>query len=514
MKHLKAKIVKMDKLNLNKVYVLNPFYHLRHDVHRVILFSRGGTDNLCSRNWCTFIHPLQAALLSFFTYERPLKETIGLLCDFFCRAEEDIVKWVTEYINNPYPIHNNSKYGKIYFPKRVLIKVEEAGDEFKYLQLNANLFLWKKLDLTTRRLYTGPLIVTLMLNNQCVTRCKYCYADTSTIVRNPLSTERLLELIRESSNLNVERVNLMGGEVFLHKEWHILLKELVLLNIAPEFLSTKMPPNEEVISKLKECGYKGILQISLDACDDEVLHKSIGTKYGYAKQMLNGIHLLDKHGIKYQIATVLTNYNCHIDILKEMYLKLSTLKEIHDWRIVPVNNSITKEYKEFSRLKPTKWQMFDVFNQMQELIDVHKGFPIILGRDAILKRYRQTDGGSCNFAGSECSALTTHLFVLPDGKVTICEQLYWNPLFIIGDARLATLKEIWESPKALELYTLGQEKINPHSQCSHCKLFEKCFSYHNRCWSDIIKAYGNDCWDYPDPRCKFAPEMKNNLGYD
>lgn len=50
---------------MNKVYVLNPHYHLRHDIHRVALFSSAGTDTDCSRNWHTFIHPLQAVMLSF-----------------------------------------------------------------------------------------------------------------------------------------------------------------------------------------------------------------------------------------------------------------------------------------------------------------------------------------------------------------------------------------------------------------------------------------------------------------
>lgn len=63
---------------MNKVYVLNPHYHLRHDIHRVALFSSTGTDTDCSRNWHTFIHPLQAVMLSFFTYDRPLQTTLPL----------------------------------------------------------------------------------------------------------------------------------------------------------------------------------------------------------------------------------------------------------------------------------------------------------------------------------------------------------------------------------------------------------------------------------------------------
>lgn len=504
----------MDNFKLKRVYILNPFYHLRNDIHRVVLFSKGGTDNLCSRNWCTFIHPLQAVFLSFFTYKRTLEENIELLSNYFCRTKIEIYKWTCEYINNPYPIYNNSKQGKIYFPKRVLIDVDEIKNNIKYLQLDANRFLWKKLDLKARRLYTGPLIITFMLNNHCMTQCQYCYADTVTKIKKPLKTFQWLKLIHEASKLEVQQVYLMGGEVFLFRNWPIILKELVKLDIAPEFISTKVPPTEKLVQKLQECGYKGILQISLDACDDGILSRSIKTKPGYVESMINGLHLLDNYGIKYQIATVLTQYNCQIDVLKRMYAELSNLKCIIDWRIVPVSNSITKEYELFKKLKPTLSDLTDIFGQMELIIKSHKGFPIILGKDTLNKSYRQTDGGSCNFKGSDCSALTSHLFVLPDGKVTICEQLYWNPRFIIGDVNLDTLKDIWHSPKILELYGLSQKDISSSSYCNQCKLFEECFSYHNRCWSDIIKAYGKDCWDYPDPRCIYAPEMKNNLGYE
>lgn len=502
-------------INLDKTYVLNPHYHLRHDIHRVILFSKGGTDQDCSRNWHTLIHPLQAALLSFFTYNRTMRNTLPLLCGFFCKSPEVMEKWVTEFINNPAPVFTPSPQGKIYFPKRVLIEAEEAEGKLHFEELDAGDFIWKKLDLTTRRLYSGPLIVTLMLTNRCVTRCKYCYADTTAVVDAPLSTKRLLELIGEAARMQVRHVNLMGGEIFLHKDWQQILGELVRLDIAPEFLSTKMPMTRARIKALEDTGYRGAIQISLDACDPEVLQASIGVRAHYTAEMLKGLHLLDESGLKYQVSSVLTTYNCDIGVLGRMLQELSGLKRITDWRIVPVNNSITKEYKEFSRLKPTQKQLADVFGQMHILVEKRKtNFPVILGEEVIRKQFGGTGGGSCNFNGSECSALTTHLFVLPDGKVTICEQLYWNPRFIIGDVTRSGLKEVWDSKRALQLYTLTRNDIGDHSRCKGCTLFESCFGYHNRCWSDIIKAYGADCWDFPDPRCMFAPEMKNRLDYE
>ena len=48
----------------------------------------------------------------------------------------------------------------------------------------------------------------------------------------------MMELIKEASDLQVQQVNLIGGEIFLHKDWKIILKELVKRGIAPEFITT------------------------------------------------------------------------------------------------------------------------------------------------------------------------------------------------------------------------------------------------------------------------------------
>ncbi len=501
-------------INLDKVYLLNPHYHLRHDIHRVVLFSRGGTDQDCSRNWQTFIHPLQAALLSFFTHNRTIRETLPLLCDYLCKSPRTIEKWVAEFIENPQPIYTNSQQGRIYFPKRVLIEAEKAEGNLRFDRLDADSFIWKKLDLKTRRLYTGPAIVTFMLTNRCITHCRYCYADTSTIADTPLPTGRIMELIDEAAQIQVRQVNLIGGEVFLHKDWQSVLKKLVELDIAPEYISTKMPMNSERIAALTDIGYRGTIQVSLDACDEIVLQTSIGTRKGYTEAVLEGLQMLDESSLDYQVSSVLTTYNCDIGVLARMLQKLTTLKRIRDWRIVPVSNSITKEINEFIYLKPKQEQIATLFKQMRPLMAQHSSFPIILGEETMNKQFGKTEGGSCNFSGSEYSALTTHLFILPDGQATICEQLYWNPHFIIGDVGRNSLKEVWNSQRALQLYNLTRSDISTRSQCHKCALFDSCFGYQNRCWSDIIKAYGADCWDFPDPRCKFAPEMKNRLDYE
>lgn len=99
-----------------------------------------------------------------------------------------------------------------------------------------------------------------MLTNQCVTHCKYCYADTSTQIKSPLTTQRMMELIKEASDLQVQQVNLIGGEIFLHKDWKIILKELVKRGIAPEFISTKMPITQNYCKMYRKQGIRELFK--------------------------------------------------------------------------------------------------------------------------------------------------------------------------------------------------------------------------------------------------------------
>lgn len=503
----------MKNLDINKVYVLNPHYHLRHDIHRVVLYAGNGTEAECSSNWHTFIHPLQAVVLSFFTYNRTFGETLAQLCDFFHRDEEEIKEWLTAFVNNPTPIYTSSSQGKVYFPKRILIEAAQAGDALRFDQLNPNSFVWKKLDLTTRRLYSGPLLITLMLNNRCATHCAYCYADTKTAVASPLTTKRIMTLIEEAARMQVQQVGLIGGEVFLHKDWKKILTKLVQLNIAPTFISTKLPITPDLLQQLKETGYRGILQVSLDSCDEQVLTTLLGVPTSYKEAMLHGLQLLDESGLNYQVASVLTTHNCRFDVLKRLMDELADLKHLRDWRILPMSPSAYRERQQTIGLMPSTQQITEVFDQLRPLL-CNLSFPVILGEDIVRRTYRDTEGGSRHFQGSECSALSTHLFILPDGKVTACEQLYWHPRFIVGDVTTQSLKKVWNSPEAKQLCSLSPQDIRPESPCHACTDFNDCFTYQNRCWSNIIKAYGSENWDFPDPRCAQAPELKNPLGYD
>lgn len=499
------------KINTKNVFVLNPFYRLRPDKRRAIIYSRNGEEDSFSHDWCSCIHPFHAVMLSFFTQNRTLGENIHLLSEYFFQPETEITTWLLTFLNNPKPIRFQSRLGIIHFPKKVLIPIEEVIGAYPFRVISLNDYIWSHLDLSTRRLYAGPLQVTFMLDNRCETHCKYCYADTETPIPNPLPTKRIMELIDEAAQIPVCRVNLMGGEVFLHPEWDLILKKLVQLDLAPDFLSTKIPPDGALIERLRATGFQGVLQISLDAIDANVLRKSIGATEDYVRRMKNGLKMLDQSNIHYQVSTVLTRYNGTTDVLLSLYEELTKLQNLKDWRIVPVSYSSTKEVGLFQQIRLPKKEVLALFDKIANRISLGNSFPVIMGREVVNKEYYQAEGGSRHFKGKECSALTNHIFVLPDGKVTICEQLYWITQFIIGDVSSSSLLDVWNSQKAMSLWKISRDQLNDGSPCKQCSLFEDCYGYQNRCWSDIVKAYGQEHWDYPDPRCKFAPKMINKI---
>lgn len=203
---------------------------------------------------------------------------------------------------------------------------------------------------------------------------------------------------------------------------------------------------------------------------------------------------------------------CSVEVEPDGEGYLSGLKNIVVWNIVPVHNSLYSRVDDFQTLKPDSKILNSLFVHLDK-ISKHSGFEIAYDKGYLDRKYYSDKGGSKNFNGSRCPALNTHFFILPDGKVTICEQLYNHPFFIIGDVSKDGLCTVWNSERSIYLAKKVWNDVRPSSKCFLCELRKECFDSNNRCWADIMKAYGKDNYDYPDPRCKMADRMKNYIGY-
>lgn len=486
----------------NDIYILNPEYVMRNDKYRILLYSKKSNTY-----WKCYLHPMQAKILSFFTQGKSLYATVKSLSLYFNKSENDIMRIVEPFIENEKILFTSWNGVKIKFPPKVLIKKTSV----KYDMVDIDDLHCDLIDLKTKRCLAAPLGMTLILTNTCVTNCCYCYADKKKQDYIPLSTNRILEIIEEAYSLKMKSVLLIGGEVFLHKDWYIILDKILKRNMSTIAISTKMPITEDIIFKLKKSNFCDVIQLSIDSLDPVVLKKTLSVKDVYIEKIKKGISLLDKSGIKYQIVTVLTKYNVDYYGILDLYNYIKNLKNIVGWRILPTFKSLYINNNSFDNIKSTREEIEELFEKIKMNIIPYAEFNIILDRGLLDKKFQKCENGCQNFTGGKCGILQDQITVLPDGKVTLCDQLYWNRNFIIGDLTTESIVDVWTSKRANTHLVNKRENIQKTSSCKTCEFFDTCFSY--RCRVDVVKAYGNENLDFPDPRCVKAPLMVNNISY-
>lgn len=494
----------------DKIWILNPDYVFKNDGDRICMFAKKDLAFDSSPNWIGYIHPSQAMILSVFTELRPANEIVSLLAHHFNVSVGTIGHLIKDFMGNKTPVYTVWQGIKVGFPKNVLVQLADGADMPQY-HFSAEDLKCSSVDLTPDRSHRAPHSALWMLTNKCVTNCKYCYADRKT-QHEPLATDRILEIIDEFAALRMGYVDIIGGEIFLHKDWDIILKSLVEKGMSPTYISTKVPITPSIMNRLLSTGYNKIVQISLDSLYDETLSKIIGTSIGYVEKVKMGIALLERHNYPIQIDTILTTENSSIAEITSLYNYIKEIKHLVLWEIrVPDHTLYASE--SFSKIKASAKTIRGIQQFVENRLKVSSSVKIVFSSEVVDEIFRADGPEKECFKGGACGVLQNRLFILPDGKVSICEQMYWHKDFIIGDLKTTSIEKIWNSQRAVELFHLPNKIFRDCSPCKKCLYFEDCNTKKRRCVVKVIKAYGTENWDFPDPRCKFAPPLKNDLTY-
>ena len=494
-----------------QTYILNPDYHFKNDVDRVAMYSKRQVDYDSSADWLGFVHPTQAMLLGTFTTGEPFGLHCEDLAQHFGTTSDKIRDMLTPYLVNPEPIYTEVGNQKVYFPKNVLIPIETLGGKTPQYDFTLEDFRCGHVDLTPDRTHKAPHSLLFMVTNKCVTNCAYCYADRHTKY-NPLTTEQILHLIDEAHRLKMSYIDVIGGELFCLRDWDVILKRLVDYDLTPSYISTKVPVTEEIARRLLDTGYKGVVQLSLDSLDEAALKKIIRCGEGYIERIKQGAELLQAHGFKIEIDTILTKYNCEQGQLLALYHYIKDISNLRYWEVrVPEMSLYNRET--FSAVKASHQQLEEATRYVREEIIPQAKITIYVSDEALTEAFQEGGSKALNFRGGSCGILQNRMFVLPDGKATLCEQLYWHPDFIIGDLTQQTFEEVWNSEKAKRIFSGEYFTQKGEKQCGQCKIHDFCKQSHRKCVVKVMKAYGMDNWDFPDPRCQYAPDFATDLRY-
>lgn len=480
--------------------IFNPNYVVKPDKgYALLLPSSVGRVNGAVRNGSEFIiHPIHAVILNAIS-GKDNTEVMNEITSTLHVNQAFVQKFILSLLDNDkYVKIKDSKTNDTYiFPPNTIITANEKSYRKKISQSQ---FFNGETNLRRKRHFT-PTDITLMLNNKCVTDCFYCYADKRHPIDCNIPFERLKELIVEARNIHVNNFDVIGGEFFLYKYWAELLSLLGEYDYYP-YLSTKMPLGEEVIKKLAKQNIIE-LQVSLDTLINEHLCSMLRVNSSYLGKIINMFELLEKYNISIYVHTILTRKNDTVEDVSSVFNFLSKFHNISSWKIDIASPSLYKS-ESYENIRSRYDNVLLIDNYLSN-IKKQANFSVIYGnisrRTTYFSEISEHDKMKAFENRARCSANYSGFFILPDGNVTICEELYWHPRFLIGNVKEQGLLEIWNSDKALDLFYLSQKKIREDSKCSKCDIFAKCRMGKGICWKSVIGFYGLDKWDYPDPLC-------------
>ncbi len=500
-------------MNKNEYYILNPAYFLRNDVRRAVIGTFDFPDieeHLYEKNALHIIHPITASMLSFFDGKNTLHKCISLISEYFCISVTDTEKIIERYIYNSEPLYIQYNDDYIILPINTLIKKQHYERSESYTA--SEFEIKEEVNLKSMRLYK-PVKIIIEMNFTCYTECKYCYADR----KNPkaikaLDSDKLEDLIYQCRKMNIPSIEINGGEVLLHPQIEKILTTMSQCGYHP-FISTKIPLSEDKLVLLKSLGFKHI-QISLDSINNKTLIRLLNVKDGYFERLSRTMYLLDEMGFEWQVNTVITKDNVSInEEIKPLLTYLIKFKNIKSIKFTPMGFPMYKEASSFNAMAASLEDIKLVENYINEMRQTVHQIDLIFSRPNCKDDYL-TQNKRQNFERRPiCSANQKGFVILPNGEVTICEELYWNANFIIGNIIFQSIQEIWDSTKAKSLFYLNQADVSLDSICKKCSEFTQCRHYKGVCWKMVTMAFGQNRWDYPDPSCPKAPKPDISFYY-
>lgn len=344
----------------------------------------------------------------------------------------------------------------------------------------------------------APLLVNFMLTEKCNTNCIYCYAKRN--LRVEMAKSDAIEVIKELSTSGVVNLTITGGDIFARDDWYDILSASQKAGFG-FLISTKTILGQDSIQKLKNLGIIQI-QFSLDSTSPDTLQQMIGVSREYAEKLKMMFELCSMHDLRISLRTVLCKQNTKIEEIKKLCDFVEANHCIVGWTITPAFYSANK--KDYSRYSVENRQLVEVFAYLRNRKMRVRPLFNKLGVDGY-KLKRTSSVNKFVEDNQTCYANTYSLSILPSGECTVCEMLYYDEHFTLGNIKEHKLSEIWNSKKALQLYAPSRDSMAKDSACSSCLVFDKCKRNLAKkiCYVDIMKVHKR--WDYPDPKCPLSP---------
>ena len=206
-------------------------------------------------------------------------------------------------------------------------------------------------------------------------------------------------------------------------------------------IPTKFGLTRYMTDRLKEMGVNTI-QFSLDTVEAALLDRLIGLS-GYHKRAFAALDNLKASGIRVRVNSVIVPEN--IASVGHLLDYLGELGNVYRVSLTPYGRSLFRHQDELFvtgddllHLEEVAARKLDRFPQMVVTVSGNGAPPV---EDA-QERRREWEGRAF------CTANRDGFVILPDGKVTVCEELYYHPAFVIGNLQRRSVTLVSGKPSA------------------------------------------------------------------
>lgn len=156
----------------------------------------------------------------------------------------------------------------------------------------------------------SPRSVDLAITSQCNLRCTYCSHFTSAgDVVQDLPTQEWVEFFDELGKCAVMDVTLQGAEPFFRKDLEKIIQAIINNRMRFSILSNGTLITDEMAGFLASTGRCDGVQVSIDGSNPKIHDACRGN--GNFVRALNGITILQKHGIPVNVRVTINKYNVH-----------------------------------------------------------------------------------------------------------------------------------------------------------------------------------------------------------
>lgn len=338
-----------------------------------------------------------------------------------------------------------------------------------------------------------PLSLNFNVATTCNFSCEYCYHPLNKV--SPfISLSRLKEILKQFKDIGSESVMLTGGDPLLRPDIDDILSYLHSINFFYS-LSTKSILSQSRIDKLIETAGFDRIQISLDSNRSHIVEKLIHVNEDYFKKCIQQIEYMLNKGIDVRVKSVLTSLNA--DYVDE-YISFLVALGVKHIQIVSYGRS---GYRHKDELFATEEQLTKASQSIKEAREKYPQLSLVGGGYSIQKAFVEN---SVSFFEKRavCNAGRFGVTMLPNGEVTICEQLPYNKKYIIGDLSKEDLLDWWNGEKLKTWLSPPSRKIfAPGVPCYSCKEedYTVCHTKYSRCLRYCREYFGST--EMPDVHC-------------